>query len=173
MKVQVGVSVGELIDKLTILEIKLRTIKDTAKWVNLQKEWVSVSETLVEVEKEAGLLTECGADVDGKTYEYFQLINRLRGINQKLWDIEDELRDLELQKVPALLESYLERGVKPIIQKPVFYREAKRFVELARLVYYTNDERSKAKKELDMLLGSELTEEKSYKEYRDAPVPEP
>ena len=156
---------GEIIDKLTILEIKIRTIKDPDKWSNVQKEWLEVSGTLFEIEKDAGLHTECGADVDEKTYQYFHLINGLRATNQKLWDIEDELRDLERRKVAALLEAYLEMGVKPIIQTSEFYREAKRFVELARLVYITNDQRSKLKKELDALLGSELTEEKSYKEY--------
>jgi len=165
MIVKVDVSIGEMIDKLTILEIKLRIIKDPEKWQHIWTEWSAVSMSQIDVEKAAGLITDCGADIDDKTYQYFQLINGLRSTNQKLWDIEDELRDLERRKVAPLLEASLGLGVKHIIQDVAFYRDAKRFVELARLVYITNDQRSKLKKELDALLGSELTEEKSYKEY--------
>jgi len=166
MVIRVPVSIGEMIDKLTILEIKLRIIKDPEKWQHIWTEWSAVSMVQIDVEKAAGLITDCGADIDDKTYQYFQLINGLRSTNQKLWDIEDEIRDLERKKVAPLLETYLGRGIKPIIQTPEFYRDAKRFVELARLVYYTNDERCRLKKELDKLLGSELTEEKGYKEYQ-------
>ena len=163
MMVKVSVSIGEMIDKLTILEIKLRIIKDPDKWTNLQKEWAALSESVQLIEDMSKI--NCMDCPDEKTYQYMQLINGLRATNQKLWDIEDELRDLERKKVAPLLEATLGLGVKHIIQTPEFYRDAKRFVELARLVYITNDQRSKLKKELDALLGSELTEEKSYKEY--------
>lgn len=162
MKIRISASVGELIDKVTILEIKLRVIKDPDKWTNCQKDWLQLSNTLAEVEKEAGLLTECGADVDEKTVNYFHLINGLRATNQKLWDLEDEIRVLESENIPmeldiALFELSFESLGKEDMAK------ARRFIELARLVYITNDQRCKLKKGLDIMLGSELTEEKGYK----------
>ena len=162
MKIKISASVGELIDKVTILEIKLRAIKDPDKWTNCQKDWAQLSETLAEVEKEAGLLTECGAEKDEQTYEYLKLINGLRTTNQKLWDLEDEIRVLEAENIPMQLDIALFEmnagalGIEDMAK-------ARRFIELARLVYITNDQRCKLKKGLDILLGSELTEEKGYK----------
>ena len=60
----------------------------------------------------------------------------------KLWDIEDKIRDLEKNKVFD-----------------------KKFIELARLVYFTNDKRSEIKKDINKLLNSEIVEEKSYSDY--------
>jgi hypothetical protein len=66
----------------------------------------------------------------------------LRIANAKLWDIEDDIRDCERDK-----------------------RFDAEFVRLARAVYYTNDERAALKKRINLLLGSELVEEKSYASY--------
>jgi len=162
MKIKISASVGELIDKVTILEIKLRAIKDPIKWANCQKDWTQLSETLAEVEKEGLLLTIDGIGIDEKTYQYFQLINGLRATNQKLWDLEDEIRVLEAENIPMQLDIALFEmnagalGIEDMAK-------ARRFIELARLVYITNDQRCKLKKGLDILLGSELTEEKGYK----------
>jgi len=70
------------------------------------------------------------------------LFTRLKEINLKLWEIEDRLREKERKK-----------------------EFDSQFIELARGVYYTNDERSRIKKEIDRLTGSEITEEKSYENY--------
>ena len=70
------------------------------------------------------------------------LIDALRGVNEALWDIEDNVRDCERQK---------DFGT--------------RFVELARGVYHQNDRRAALKRELNDLLGSDLVEEKSYQAY--------
>jgi len=70
------------------------------------------------------------------------LHNQLQEVNQKLWYIEDDIRILEAQKDFEL-----------------------KFVELARSVYFTNDERAKLKKEINLLTGSLLVEEKSYEDY--------
>ena len=162
MKIKIAASVGELIDKVTILEIKLRAIKDPDKWTNCQKDWAQLTNILGEVEKEAGLLTTNGIGIDEKTYQYFQLINGLRSTNQRLWDIEDEIRILEAENIPMQLDIALFEmnagalGIEDMAK-------ARRFIKLARLVYITNDERCKLKKGLDILLGSELTEEKGYK----------
>jgi len=165
MKIKISASVGELIDKVTILEIKLRAIKDPIKWANCQKDWTQLSETLAEVEKEAGIHIIDGLHgelADEKVGAYLHLINGLRATNQKLWDIEDEIRVLEAENIPMQLDIALFEmnagalGIEDMAK-------ARRFIELARLVYITNDQRCKLKKGLDILLGSELTEEKGYK----------
>lgn len=67
----------------------------------------------------------------------------LQKVNEQLWDIEDRIRDLERER-----------------------RFDAEFIELARAVYITNDERAAIKKRINSALGSRLVEEKSYKEYR-------
>jgi len=67
----------------------------------------------------------------------------LENVNERLWDIEDRIRDKEARQT--------------------FDRE---FIELARAVYICNDERAAIKKRINLLLGSSLVEEKSYKQYR-------
>jgi hypothetical protein len=71
-----------------------------------------------------------------------RLIADLKSVNEALWEIEDEIRDLERGK---------DFGA--------------RFVELARAVYITNDRRAAIKKEVNELVGSDIVEEKSYNSY--------
>ncbi len=71
-----------------------------------------------------------------------EAMDELRLANSKLWDIEDEIRDCERAK-----------------------RFDDEFVRLARAVYYTNDDRAALKKRINLLMGSELVEEKSYASY--------
>ena len=66
----------------------------------------------------------------------------LEAVNAKLWDVEDLLRDQEAEK-----------------------RFDAKFIELARAVYFTNDERAAIKKRINVKLGSALVEEKSYRPY--------
>jgi hypothetical protein len=66
----------------------------------------------------------------------------LKIVNQKLWDIEDRIRDKERSKT--------------------FDED---FIELARRVYFTNDDRSRIKRNINEIFGSELIEEKSYADY--------
>jgi len=69
----------------------------------------------------------------------------LQRVNEALWDIEDKIRDKELaQQFDA------------------------EFIELARAVYVTNDERAAVKKRINVALGSRIVEEKSYKPYKPA-----
>ena len=91
-----------------------------------------------ELKKLQSILTQNGP----KTMETLQLEGELRQINQQLWGIEDKIRDKE--------------------RTNSFDDE---FIQLARSVYITNDERSRIKRKINELLGSELVEEKSYAEY--------
>jgi len=78
---KIEVSNGEIIDKLTILRIKLERIKDKAKLVNLQKEHDELS----------GASSSIVSDTD-------PLYVALYEVNCELWDIEDRIRDLERKK---------------------------------------------------------------------------
>lgn len=128
MLVQVPVSWGEMLDKITILEIKSEQIKDAGKLMNIRREL----EELCRTRDELIVMPD----------EVKAMVAELKHINQKLWVVEDDLRDCERKK---------DFGAK--------------FVELARAVYYTNDERAAVKREINDALGSALIEEKSYAAY--------
>lgn len=125
---QVEVSPGELIDKITILEIKAERIADPRKLANVHRELRSLTAT-----RERAL--DASPELDEFTTE-------LRRINERLWEIEDDIRDCE--------------------RNGDF---GERFIELARAVYRTNDRRAAAKRSINELLGSELVEEKDYADY--------
>jgi hypothetical protein len=120
------VSFGELIDKITILEIKSERISDESKLVNVRHEL----EILEKTWRDAG-----NADVSDPRA-------RLKAVNEGLWEIEDDIRIKESKR-----------------------EFDDRFIELARAVYVTNDKRANIKKEINLALGSELVEEKSYEDY--------
>ena len=127
--IQTPVSYGELIDKLTILEIKSRRIADDAKLAN--------------VRNELDLLNATWAAHPASHTDISAERAQLRAVNQALWDIEDHIRVKEKAKA--------------------FDAE---FVELARSVYFRNDERAAVKRAINEKLGSTLVEEKSYQDYR-------
>ena len=119
---------GELIDKITILEIKSERMSDAAKLQNVRHELSVLSAT-----RDAHL-----SDVDGLD----ALAARLKEINEALWVIEDDIRACEAEK---------DFGQK--------------FIDLARAVYITNDKRAAVKKEINLLTGATIVEEKSYTEF--------
>ena len=124
---KVEISNGELLDKFSILEIKMGNISDPAKLTNIEKEY-----------KE--LTSDCTDLLRNSTIS--SLYAELKSINQKLWVVEDDIRECERTKD--------------------FGQE---FISLAREVYFTNDERARVKKEINIASGSSLVEEKSYQAY--------
>jgi hypothetical protein len=124
---KIEVSIGEVVDKYTILTIKKLFIHDSEKLANIDKEWKLIRYSLVKKYPET--LT------DPFTQELYD-------INKKLWKVEDDLRDCE--------------------HKSYF---GEKFVELAREVYQLNDVRAIIKKQISQKYGSELIEEKSYKNH--------
>ena len=128
MQIKVPVSVGELVDKLVILEIKAERIEDATKRANVVHERDLLRDTVAK-------------DVPGSA-KLNDLTAALKHVNEQLWVIEDDIRDCERN-----------RDFGP------------RFVELARAVYVTNDKRAALKKDINLLVGSDIVEEKSYKAY--------
>ena len=123
------VSFGELLDKIAILQIKSERMSDPAKVANVRKELEALSTTWLGHPAAQQQIPELRAD--------------LKAVNERLWDIEDDIRVCE--------------------QKQDFGAE---FIRLARAVYFENDERARIKKSINLALGSAYVEEKSYQDYR-------
>jgi hypothetical protein len=128
-EISVPLSPGELIDKITILEIKSRRMTDPRKLANVRHELTILRDTWA---------ASPYAPVDIAADEA-----ALMAVNERLWVIEDEIRDKERAQT-------FDAG----------------FVRLARAVYFENDERAAIKRRINMKLGSEIVEEKSYRDYR-------
>ena len=124
----IPVSWGELIDKITILQIKIENLQEKKALNNVKTE----HDQLNTIYNNNFLKDEIAR----------VLFNDLKEINQKLWDIEDKIRDKEKSK-----------------------KFDKEFIELARNVYFTNDERSRIKRNINETFGSKIIEEKSYSDY--------
>lgn len=141
-EILVPVSPGELLDKITILRLKSARMSDATKLSNVRLELGLLEDVWRKgVVAAVDLTSEVRAlavAVDLAVEE-----RALAAVNAKLWDVEDRLRDLErAQRFDA------------------------EFVELAREVYFANDERAMIKKRVNLVLGSDLVEEKSYTSYR-------
>jgi hypothetical protein len=124
--INIPVSVGELVDKITILKIKRHQIKDADKLVNIHKEHdvlTSLNE-YVKIQKDV-----------------LEQQQQLMEVNLRLWFLEEDIRHYE---------------------KTNFFESA--FIDVARKIYKTNDERSRIKKEINLLCNSALVEEKSHED---------
>ena len=127
MLINTPISLGELVDKISILIIKQKNITDETKLDHVKKELDFLQKTLMNyVQRE----------------EINNYLENLININSKLWNIEDDIRECE--------------------RKKLFDQT---FIDLARSVYFTNDERAKVKNDINKTFGSELVEVKSYEEY--------
>ncbi len=128
-EILIPISPGELLDKITILQIKAERISDPAKVAN--------------VKTELDLLSKVWDETVEADAEITALSTELKSINEALWEIEDDIRDEERHQ-----------------------RFGERFIELARAVYVTNDDRANAKKKVNLHLNSSIVEEKSYQDYK-------
>ncbi len=123
------VSWGELLDKISILQIKSERVRSADAQDNVRAELEQLTAIAAgRLHGDAALQAACA---------------RLKAINERLWDIEDGIRDKERTKT--------------------FDAE---FVALARSVYHSNDERAAIKREINRHTGSVLVEEKQYSAYR-------
>jgi hypothetical protein len=128
-EIKVPVSPGELLDKITILRIKAQRMRDAEKLKNVRAELEALEQTW---SASSYAKLDIAAEVDA-----------LQQVNERLWVIEDDIRDQErAQAFDA------------------------RFIELARAVYFENDERAAIKRRINVRLGSSIVEEKSYAQYK-------
>ncbi len=128
-EISVPVSPGELLDKITILRIKSRRMSDSKKLANVRIELKVLEDTW-----DAAAYAKADIAVD---------VTALLQVNERLWVIEDDIRDKERAKE-------FDAG----------------FIRLARAVYFENDERAAIKRRINSKLGSTIVEEKSYAEYK-------
>ena len=127
-KILTEISAGELLDKISILEIKLEKVKDKSNQNEIKKEY----KILKKIQNSSIKLEENIND----------LFKSIKKVNLNLWKVEDNLRICEKNK-----------------------DFGKKFIELAREVYFNNDKRSKIKSKINELLGSNIKEVKQYAEY--------
>lgn len=132
MKIIIPVSGGELIDKITILEIKSVKVKDKIKLAQIKYELDLLLKKYNALKLNSGTKTKLN-----------NLKKQLFRVNTSLWNIEDAIRKLELNK-----------------------NFGKLFVAKARSVYINNDKRFEVKNKINILLGSAVNEVKEYKKYR-------
>jgi len=128
-EIRVPISPGELLDKITILRIKSTRMSDPEKLANVRMELQVLEETW-----RGSPYAKPGIEAD---------VNALLEVNERLWVIEDDIRDKE--------------------RAQAFDAE---FIRLARAVYFENDERAAIKRRINLQLGSGIVEEKSYAEYK-------
>ena len=127
-EITVPISPGELLDKITILRIKSQRMTDPVKLENVRIEL----NALEEVWRDSRFnQTQVAADIEA-----------LQSVNERLWTIEDDIREQERRK---------DFGPE--------------FVRLARAVYVENDQRAAIKRRINLSLGSSIVEEKSYAAY--------
>lgn len=129
IEIRVPISPGELLDKITILRIKSQRMSGAEKLANVRLEL----DALQAVWQGSAYAR---ADIDAE-------VSALLAVNERLWVIEDDIRDQErAQKFGA------------------------EFIRLARAVYFENDERAAIKRRINLKLGSSIVEEKSYRQYK-------
>ena len=127
MLINTPISLGELVDKISILMIKKKNISDSIKLEHVAKELEFLQKTLKEYISEDKII---------------KFVQELVNINSQLWKIEDDIRECERNKLFD-----------------------QTFIDLARSVYFTNDQRAKIKNDINKNFRSELVEVKSYEEY--------
>jgi hypothetical protein len=128
-EILVPISPGELLDKITILRIKSQRMTDPEKLANVRLELNALEETW-----RASAHAKIDMEAD---------LSALLKVNERLWTIEDDIRDKE--------------------RAQAFDAE---FIRLARAVYFENDERAAIKRRINIRLGSSIVEEKSYAKYK-------
>ena len=128
-KILSEISPGELLDKISILEIKIEKVKDKNSLEEIKKEYKILKE-----------IQTSSIEITGKIKDLFQSV---KNVNVKLWNTEDKLRICEKNK-----------------------DFDKNFIELARGVYFANDERAEFKSKINKILKSNIIEIKQYDNYK-------
>lgn len=125
------------------LEISIGEFFDKLTILEIKKEQITDDNKLVNVNNELNALNELLDSLPFSRKDVEREVGELKSINEELWDIEDNIREKESKKS-------FDQG----------------FIDLARSVYFTNDRRSEVKRDINIKLGSDFVEEKSYEDYQ-------
>lgn len=124
------------------VEISIGEFFDKVTILEIKNERIKDADKLININKELSALNALLAELPFSREDVAAEVSELKQINESLWVIEDDIRDQESKK-----------------------QFDGKFVELARAVYITNDKRSDVKRQINLKLGSDFVEEKSYEEY--------
>ena len=129
INIMIPISIGELIDKITILEIKKENIRESEKLKNINKELESLKKILFD--------TNLNININ--------LIDKLKRVNCILWKIEDEIRIKENEKefdnkfIKLARSVYKENDKRASIKKEINYKYNSELIEEK---YYSNNYKS-------------------------------
>ena len=124
------------------VEISIGEFFDKITILEIKKERINNADKLVNINKELDGLNDLLGQLSFSREDAATEVSELKKINEALWVIEDDIREKESEKAFD-----------------------DKFIELARAVYVTNDKRSEIKRDINLKLGSDFVEEKSYEEY--------
>ena len=128
--------------KSVLIEVAPGELIDKITILLIKSERIRDDIQLANVQHELGILTSKLDKEITSSPKFDELKLELKAVNEELWCIEDDIRDCER------VNDY-----------------SQTFIDLARAVYITNDKRASLKREINVLLGSEIMEEKSYTSY--------
>ena len=128
--------------KSILVEISPGEMIDKITILLIKSERIKDEVQLANVRHELGVLSEKMDKNIPRSPDLDILVSELKSVNEALWGIEDDIRDCERAEEYSQL-----------------------FIDLARSVYITNDKRADLKRDINLLLGSRIMEEKSYKPY--------
>ena len=128
--------------KSILVEISPGEMIDKITILLIKSERIKDEVQLANVRHELGVLSEKMDKDIPRSPDLDVLVSELKSVNEALWGIEDDIRDCEREK-----------------------KYSQPFIDLARSVYTTNDKRANLKRDINLLLGSKIMEEKSYKPY--------
>jgi predicted nucleic acid-binding Zn-ribbon protein len=124
------------------VEISIGEFFDKITILEIKKQRIDDADKLANINNELDGLNKLLSSLPFSRDDVAEEVSQLRKINEALWEIEDDIREKESNKA--------------------FDEE---FIKLARAVYVTNDKRSDVKREINIKLGSDYVEEKSYEAY--------
>ena len=127
-----------------LVPVSYGELLDKIAILQIKSERISDATKLANIRKELSALEKTWMAHPAAGHDIVELRARLKAVNERLWVIEDDIR---------------------IKEKAQQFDDA--FVQLARSVYFENDQRARIKKDINTALGSAYVEEKSYEDYGD------
>lgn len=128
----IEISVGDLVDKMSILDLKQKYIKDPIK--------------LEEVKKELTNMSPHNHYIQSQPFFYHLLYN----VNDKIWNLTEEIKRFDMSRVIFVDDGYSD------------YSELKRFAKISNDIFEYNQKRFRMKRIFDLLFSSDIKEQKSY-----------